>query len=54
MVNNVLQALGCVLVLVWCWLVWPPLPLLVAGLALVVLAEVRQARERREAPGGET
>lgn len=52
MVNNFLQAVGLALVAVFCWFVWPPLPLLVTGLALVVGAEVREVRARRETPKG--
>jgi hypothetical protein len=49
-VNNLLQAVGLVLVAAFCWFVWPPLPLLVVGLVVIVLAEVREIRARAETP----
>lgn len=56
MVNNLLQLVGFGLVLAWCWLVWPPLPLLVGGVLLVAWAELRRLREVHTTPpaGGES
>lgn len=47
MVNNLMQTVGLALVVAFSWFVWPPLPLLVAGVLLTVGAEARRAGERR-------
>ena len=49
--NNLLQAAGLLLFVAGTWFVWPPLPLLVVGLALIVVPEVR---ERSNRGGGES
>lgn len=38
MLTTLLELLGIVLVAVFAWFVWPPLPLLVVGVALLVAA----------------
>lgn len=52
MVNNLLQLLGLALVAVFCWFVWPPLPLLVVGVVLIAGAEARELRARRQTTKG--
>jgi hypothetical protein len=46
-VNNLLELLGFCLIAAFAWFVWPPLVLLIAGLLLVLLANVRPMRARR-------
>ena len=45
MLNNLCEAVGYALLIGFLYLVWPPLALLGAGLLLVVLANVRAARD---------
>jgi hypothetical protein len=50
LLNNLIELLGFALIATFAWFVWPPLVLLVAGLLLVLLANVRPARARRTQP----
>lgn len=45
--SNVLELLGCVLILAFLWFVWQPLVLLGAGVLLVVWANARAVRPDR-------
>ncbi|MFC9085350.1 hypothetical protein [Nocardiopsis dassonvillei] len=42
MLNNVAEIVGCLMIVCFAWFVWPPLPLLVGGVLLVVAAVVRE------------
>lgn len=46
MTNNIVEAVGFVLVLAFLWFVWPPLVLLGAGLLLVLWANTRTTTGR--------
>jgi uncharacterized membrane protein len=48
MVNNLIELLGFLCLAVFAWFVWPPLTLLVAGLLLVLWANVRGSRARKQ------
>lgn len=52
MLNNALEAVGCFLVVVFFWFVWPPLVLLAAGVLLVLVAVVRDRRPTDDQPKG--
>lgn len=45
--NDLIELVGFALIATFAWFVWPPLVLLVAGLLLVLLANVRALRARR-------
>lgn len=47
MVNAAIELMGFVCLTVFAWFVWPPLVLLVAGLLLILWANVRGARVRK-------
>lgn len=47
MLNDLIELVGFVCLAAFAWFVWPPLVLLVAGLLLVLLANVRAVRSRR-------
>lgn len=47
--NNVLEALGFLLLIGFSYFVWPPAVLLVAGVLLVVTAAARERAARRQA-----
>lgn len=50
MVNNLLEVAGFVLLVVFAWFVWPPAAALVAGLILIVVANMRAAKRRPAGP----
>lgn len=47
MVNDLIELVGYALIAVFAWFVWPPLVLLVTGLLLILMANVRAIRSRR-------
>jgi chromate transport protein ChrA len=47
-VNTLVEILGFICIAAFAWFVWPPLVLLVAGLLLVLWANVRAVRPRRD------
>lgn len=49
MVNDLIELVGYALIAAFAWFVWPPLVLLVAGVLLVLLANVRAIRGRAAA-----
>lgn len=51
MLNDLIELLGFAMVITFAWFVWPPLTLLVAGLLLILLANVRALRARRVTGG---
>lgn len=46
MLDNLMQAAGFALLVVFAYLCWPPAALLVAGLVLLLVANVRSVRRR--------
>lgn len=52
MVSTLVQAAGVALVAAFSFFVWPPLPLLVVGVVLVVAVEAHELHRRRE--GGDS
>jgi chromate transport protein ChrA len=47
-VNTLVEILGFICIAAFAWFVWPPLVLLVAGLLLVLWANVLAVRPRRD------
>ncbi|GAA3550751.1 hypothetical protein GCM10022419_033780 [Nonomuraea rosea] len=45
MLDNLLEGLGFCLLIAFAWFVWPPAALLVAGVGLLVVANVRSGRK---------
>lgn len=51
MVNKLIEALGFSLIIAAAYFVWPPAALLVGGLVLLLVANVRAARKITPGPG---
>ena len=49
MVDNLLEALGFLLLIAFSWFVWPPAVLLTTALILLIVANVRAGRAARRA-----
>lgn len=47
MLNDLIELVGYALITAFAWFVWPPAVLLVAGILLVLLANVRAVRRAR-------
>lgn len=47
MLNDLIELVGYGLIATFAWFVWPPLVLLVAGVLLVLVANVRSIRRNR-------